>query len=804
MCFAQSQIHKLKHGVLYLSLLLFSVADAQQNAKPLFDFKEKEDEVPYRIKKKAWSEIVTERTKYSSGFRKPDGAYVKYVSREPVNYVNEKGELVPVNTEPVFTSGVWTAAEQPHPFTININGEMTMSLPETGRDYVFGATLSINGQKTEVPDNFYLHGDTVLLSNILPGVDKFIQFRNNGMKYSYIFNTAASLPAGELFIRESLGLPEGATIEAVENFSETFIENEEKHIKGHIQIKDKDGNFLMRFGSVLCYDAKGKSTVGNYIPYHMEGVGLQLKINVDDAWLHDPERVFPITIDPLVTGPTSTWTGGFMPSCFLPTYNVDSILVTIPAGITVTNLSVTSHYYADPFFGAWMSDGTMFFSTTCNNSIDFTVASPGGDIAGTGYLQNFNLKSPLLCCMPQSCNQQTFWLRMHLARSFGGSGCNTTYLYYDPGSLWPFSAYIEGYTIESYSVMVNIFPNSFCANDCDVPVTLYARYGVPPFTFNHPWAVASTVAGTPAGCSNVNEIEQLQLVIPNCPVYCDTSTTLSVPPPVVTDACGMAISNWPSVSLNIKPTPQVTAVPDSLVICSDEDAVIALNSCLSGSTVYWNGNGQSGTGNLLDTTLTNTSGSYSTQYYSSYAVLNGCYSDTIQVSVTTEPNPEMDFSNTTPVFVSQPVQFTDASQTPGTISGWFWDFGDNGTDITQNPQHIYATPGDYTVCFAVITSSGCYDTTCKTITVLPLEIVTPNVISPNGDGINDYLEFQYLEFYPSNHLVIFNRWGNLVLEADNYSNNWNAKGLPDGVYYYVLTVEDKTYTIFLHITGTGK
>lgn len=262
----------------------------------------------------------------------------------------------------------------------------------------------------------------------------------------------------------------------------------------------------------------------------------------------------------------------------------------------------------------------------------------------------------------------------------------------------------------------------------------------------------------------------------------------------------MTVSNWPTLTLNIKPTPQVTAVPDSLVICSDEDAVIALNSCITGANIYWYGNGQNGTGNLSDTTLNNTSGNYVTQYYNSYAELNGCYSDTIQVAVTIEPNPVIDFINSTPAFASQPIQFTDISSTPGTIGGWVWDFGDGSGDITQNPQYTYATPGDYYVCFAVLTSSGCTDTICRTITVLPLEIVTPNVISPNGDGINDVLEFQYLEFYPSNKLMVFNRWGSLIFEKENYTNNWNAGDHSDGVYYYVLVVGDKEYNSFLHVS----
>jgi gliding motility-associated-like protein len=66
-------------------------------------------------------------------------------------------------------------------------------------------------------------------------------------------------------------------------------------------------------------------------------------------------------------------------------------------------------------------------------------------------------------------------------------------------------------------------------------------------------------------------------------------------------------------------------------------------------------------------------------------------------------------------------------------------------------------------------------------------------ISPNGDGKNDYFFIDckkkgcsdVLEVcFEYNKVVIFNRWGNVVFKAEPYKNDWDAQGLPDGVYYY--------------------
>ncbi len=73
-----------------------------------------------------------------------------------------------------------------------------------------------------------------------------------------------------------------------------------------------------------------------------------------------------------------------------------------------------------------------------------------------------------------------------------------------------------------------------------------------------------------------------------------------------------------------------------------------------------------------------------------------------------------------------------------------------------------------------------------------LELIIPNVISPNDDGINDLLEIGNL---PENtELIILNRWGNIVFSSSNYQNNWNGKDtsgkeLVDGVYTYKFATE---------------
>lgn len=72
-----------------------------------------------------------------------------------------------------------------------------------------------------------------------------------------------------------------------------------------------------------------------------------------------------------------------------------------------------------------------------------------------------------------------------------------------------------------------------------------------------------------------------------------------------------------------------------------------------------------------------------------------------------------------------------------------------------------------------------------------LGLFIPNVITPGSrDNRNDLFVIKGIEKFASTKLVIFNRWGDHVFEAEDYANSWAAEGLSAGAYYYVLEVAD--------------
>jgi gliding motility-associated-like protein len=88
--------------------------------------------------------------------------------------------------------------------------------------------------------------------------------------------------------------------------------------------------------------------------------------------------------------------------------------------------------------------------------------------------------------------------------------------------------------------------------------------------------------------------------------------------------------------------------------------------------------------------------------------------------------------------------------------------------------------------------------------------IIPEAFTPNGNGINDLFVIGNLSLLGNTALDVFNRHGLLVYSSPNYQNDWDGKrsdndqALPDGTYYYVLTLSDKTMKGFVYINRVQK
>src|SRR5690554_3520194 len=126
-----------------------------------------------------------------------------------------------------------------------------------------------------------------------------------------------------------------------------------------------------------------------------------------------------------------------------------------------------------------------------------------------------------------------------------------------------------------------------------------------------------------------------------------------------------------------------------------------------------------------------------------------------------------------------------------------WYFGQTylGSDATLFVEKTGTFDnGIYT---AVITdNNGCVASDSIHIHLVLCEIVVSEVITPNGDGLNDYLVIEQLGAYPNTSIWIYNRWGAEVYHSDDYQNDWDGRSeskfnvggdkLPESTYYYLI------------------
>ena len=110
--------------------------------------------------------------------------------------------------------------------------------------------------------------------------------------------------------------------------------------------------------------------------------------------------------------------------------------------------------------------------------------------------------------------------------------------------------------------------------------------------------------------------------------------------------------------------------------------------------------------------------------------------------------------------------------------------------ITITP---YNSAGDAISCIA------------QSFTTMIPEDETKYGFSPDGDGINEYWHIENIDYYPENVVSIYNRWGDMVFQVENYDNALNvfsgtanrrtkvgADQLPSGTYFFNIQIEGQT------------
>ncbi|MGM0649737.1 MAG: gliding motility-associated C-terminal domain-containing protein, partial [Bacteroidota bacterium] len=116
-----------------------------------------------------------------------------------------------------------------------------------------------------------------------------------------------------------------------------------------------------------------------------------------------------------------------------------------------------------------------------------------------------------------------------------------------------------------------------------------------------------------------------------------------------------------------------------------------------------------------------------------------------------------------------------------------------------------AGTGEHLIIYTIEQTCGDSDSTTVLVVDAPVDdLIIPDVLTPNDDGLNDTWKIQGIQAFTDVEISIFTRWGDNVFyfngSADNYAqtrSQWdgthNGKKLPMGSYVYILELDDDIY-----------
>jgi len=261
-----------------------------------------------------------------------------------------------------------------------------------------------------------------------------------------------------------------------------------------------------------------------------------------------------------------------------------------------------------------------------------------------------------------------------------------------------------------------------------------------------------------------------------------TANTSGVYKVIVTNNFGCSTSDF--INVQVKPLPSVDLGSD-LSVCLGQHIVLNAGNGLD--NYLWS-NGASN-----QSIMPTQTGRYSITVSDRNYCTN---SDTINVVFNQLPVPTINLT-TLSQGTNMAIYYSESSMT-----NYKWIVSPGGTimagDGTDAITVKWNSAGSQTVSVNYVNSNGCSAevATVKNVFVDLPPIKAIEAFSPNGDGLNDLMQFRHLSYYPGSKLFVYSKMGNVVYQSDDYQNDWDGRILSNklqnqsmilsGIYYYLL------------------
>lgn len=246
--------------------------------------------------------------------------------------------------------------------------------------------------------------------------------------------------------------------------------------------------------------------------------------------------------------------------------------------------------------------------------------------------------------------------------------------------------------------------------------------------------------------------------------------------------------------------PDCTTPPAAPVVADFDDCVVTGATVADLDITVEDGNTFTVyTDEALETPASDTDVLVEGMYYVTQTTAAGCVSDAAVITVTLSDTNAPTLNQGGNVF----CEFDDA--TLADLEANIDADGDVTWYTTEDGSETYSSSEvlqDGTTYYAAVTDGTCESSErlAVTVTLDSCPIVIPEAFSPNGDGINERFEIEYLaDEYPNFKLEIYNRWGEPVYIGGASTPTWDGTStegsfgsgvLPAGVYFYILYYND--------------
>jgi len=170
---------------------------------------------------------------------------------------------------------------------------------------------------------------------------------------------------------------------------------------------------------------------------------------------------------------------------------------------------------------------------------------------------------------------------------------------------------------------------------------------------------------------------------------------------------------------------------------------------------------------------------------------NGLCKDSVEREIIVFSLPDASAGRDTTISAGHGVRL----QATGGVSFAWSPLDGLSNNMVSNP---FANPEQNTLYTVTVTdANGCINTATVNVFINnDFRIFPSNVITPDGNGENDIWYVEHIERYPNAKVWIVNRWGEEVFYSQNYTNaagwkgsNKNGDVLPEGTYYYIITLD---------------